>query len=158
MYITSTYSLHMKTTTSVADCTFCLSKANIQMTQKKPVDTTGLVGENHPERRSVSLTALFSPPPCAAEELCTLVITEAFPEDSGLFKCMAVNPFGSTACSALLEVYNGRERPPPCLHVSVGLSVSVCLSSVSVGLSTSVCLSSVSVGLSVSVCLSVYSI
>ncbi|KAG7278928.1 hypothetical protein CRUP_024937 [Coryphaenoides rupestris] len=27
------------------------------------------------------------------QELCTLVITEAFPEDSGLFKCMAVNPF-----------------------------------------------------------------
>ncbi|CAL8301481.1 unnamed protein product [Arctogadus glacialis] len=44
------------------------------------------------------------------EELCTLVITEAFPEDSGLFKCMAVNPFGSVACSALLEVYNDVEE------------------------------------------------
>lgn len=42
-----------------------------------------------------------------AEELCTLVITEAFPEDSGLFKCVAHNPFGSVSCSATLEVYSG---------------------------------------------------
>lgn len=41
------------------------------------------------------------------EELCTLVITEAFPEDSGLFKCVAINPFGTVSCSAILEVYNG---------------------------------------------------
>ncbi|KAJ3588460.1 hypothetical protein NHX12_012052, partial [Muraenolepis orangiensis] len=44
------------------------------------------------------------------EELCTLVITEAFPEDSGLFKCTAVNPFGSISCSALLEVYHDAEE------------------------------------------------
>lgn len=43
----------------------------------------------------------------AAEELCTLVITEAFPEDSGLFQCVALNPFGRVSCSAVLEVYNG---------------------------------------------------
>lgn len=43
----------------------------------------------------------------SAEELCTLVITEAFPEDSGLFKCMAINSFGTVSCSAILEVYNG---------------------------------------------------
>ncbi|XP_068596905.1 myotilin [Brachionichthys hirsutus] len=40
------------------------------------------------------------------EELCTLVITEAFPEDSGLFKCVALNSFGTASCSATLEVYN----------------------------------------------------
>ncbi|XP_068182601.1 palladin [Antennarius striatus] len=40
------------------------------------------------------------------EELCTLVITEAFPEDSGLFKCVALNSFGTVSCSAMLEVYN----------------------------------------------------
>lgn len=44
------------------------------------------------------------------EELCTLVITEAFPEDSGLFKCMALNPFGTVSCSAILEVYNDLEE------------------------------------------------
>ncbi|XP_074530400.1 palladin [Halichoeres trimaculatus] len=44
------------------------------------------------------------------EELCTLVITEAFPEDSGLFKCVVINPFGTVSCSALLEVYNDVEE------------------------------------------------
>ncbi|XP_035388008.1 myotilin isoform X1 [Electrophorus electricus] len=39
------------------------------------------------------------------EELCTLVITEAYPEDSGIFKCVTANEFGSATCSALLEVY-----------------------------------------------------
>lgn len=52
----------------------------------------------------LSIEVLVSP---SAEELCTLVITEAFPEDSGLFKCMALNPFGTVSCSAILEVYNG---------------------------------------------------
>ncbi|XP_041079394.1 myotilin-like [Polyodon spathula] len=41
------------------------------------------------------------------EEVCTLVITEAFPEDSGLFKCVAANQHGTVSCSALLEVYPG---------------------------------------------------
>ncbi|XP_070693012.1 palladin isoform X2 [Pempheris klunzingeri] len=44
------------------------------------------------------------------EELCTLVITEAFPEDSGLFKCVALNSFGTVSCSAVLEVYNDLEE------------------------------------------------
>lgn len=35
------------------------------------------------------------------------MITEAFPEDSGLFKCVALNSFGSVSCSATLDVYNG---------------------------------------------------
>ncbi|XP_041653251.1 myopalladin isoform X2 [Cheilinus undulatus] len=44
------------------------------------------------------------------EELCTLVITEAFPEDSGLFKCVALNSFGTVSCSAILEVYDDVEE------------------------------------------------
>nr|XP_020451062.1 palladin-like [Monopterus albus] len=44
------------------------------------------------------------------EELCTLVITEAFPEDSGLFKCVALNDFGTVSCSATLKVYNDLEE------------------------------------------------
>ncbi|KAJ7316449.1 hypothetical protein JRQ81_002611 [Phrynocephalus forsythii] len=38
------------------------------------------------------------------EEVCTLVITEAFPEDSGIFKCIAENEFGAVASSARLFV------------------------------------------------------
>nr|XP_047913232.1 myopalladin-like [Anser cygnoides] len=41
------------------------------------------------------------------EEVCTLVITEAFPEDSGIFKCVAENEFGSVASSARLSVSAG---------------------------------------------------
>ncbi|XP_023650724.1 myotilin isoform X1 [Paramormyrops kingsleyae] len=48
-----------------------------------------------------------TPSPPKAEELCTLVITEAYPEDSGIFKCTASNQFGEVYCSALLEVYTG---------------------------------------------------
>uniref|UniRef100_UPI0037E97A83 palladin n=1 Tax=Semicossyphus pulcher TaxID=241346 RepID=UPI0037E97A83 len=44
------------------------------------------------------------------EELCTLVITEAFPEDSGLFKCVVLNSFGTVSCSAILEVYHDMEE------------------------------------------------
>ncbi|MBN3320605.1 PALLD protein, partial [Atractosteus spatula] len=40
------------------------------------------------------------------EEVCTLVITEAFPEDSGMFKCVAGNQYGTVSCSALLDVYS----------------------------------------------------
>ncbi|XP_033820639.1 palladin isoform X2 [Periophthalmus magnuspinnatus] len=38
------------------------------------------------------------------EEICTLVIAEAFPEDGGVFSCSASNPFGSVNCSARLTV------------------------------------------------------
>uniref|UniRef100_A0A8C1MEB3 Myotilin n=1 Tax=Cyprinus carpio TaxID=7962 RepID=A0A8C1MEB3_CYPCA len=44
------------------------------------------------------------------EELCTLVITEAYPEDSGIFKCTASNQFGTVTCSAMLEVYTDLEE------------------------------------------------
>ncbi|KAJ6667917.1 hypothetical protein lerEdw1_016238 [Lerista edwardsae] len=44
------------------------------------------------------------------EEVCTLVITEAFPEDSGIFKCIAENEFGAVASSARLFVSQGTEE------------------------------------------------
>ncbi|XP_056626125.1 myotilin isoform X2 [Triplophysa dalaica] len=44
------------------------------------------------------------------EELCTLVITEAYPEDSGMFQCTASNHYGSVSCSAVLEVYTDLEE------------------------------------------------
>uniref|UniRef100_A0A3B4A0R9 Ig-like domain-containing protein n=1 Tax=Periophthalmus magnuspinnatus TaxID=409849 RepID=A0A3B4A0R9_9GOBI len=34
------------------------------------------------------------------KELCTLVITEAFPEDSGVYKCVALNSYGSVSCAS----------------------------------------------------------
>ncbi|KAH0629800.1 hypothetical protein JD844_012187 [Phrynosoma platyrhinos] len=43
------------------------------------------------------------------EEVCTLIITEAFPEDSGIFKCVAENEFGAVASSARLFVSQGTE-------------------------------------------------
>ncbi|XP_043986013.1 palladin isoform X6 [Gambusia affinis] len=39
-----------------------------------------------------------------AEEICTLVIAEAFPEDGGLFFCKASNAFGSVSSTAQLTV------------------------------------------------------
>ncbi|NWH61389.1 PALLD protein, partial [Geococcyx californianus] len=44
------------------------------------------------------------------KEVCTLVITEAFPEDSGIFKCVAENEFGSAASSARLSVSPGAKE------------------------------------------------
>lgn len=41
------------------------------------------------------------------EEICTLVIAEAFPEDGGLFCCNASNPYGSVNCTAHLTVTAG---------------------------------------------------
>ncbi|XP_026200986.1 palladin isoform X2 [Anabas testudineus] len=38
------------------------------------------------------------------EEICTLVIAEAFPEDGGLFCCTASNPYGSINSTARLTV------------------------------------------------------
>ncbi|NXO31527.1 PALLD protein, partial [Cisticola juncidis] len=61
------------------------------------------------------------------EEVCTLVITEAFPEDSGIFKCVAENEFGSAASSAHLSVSPGAKElesfggaaPRPAVQVSM---------------------------------------
>ncbi|KAL1022570.1 hypothetical protein UPYG_G00029410 [Umbra pygmaea] len=41
------------------------------------------------------------------EEICTLVISEAFPEDGGQFCCTATNPYGSVSCTAQLSVSGG---------------------------------------------------
>lgn len=43
-----------------------------------------------------------------SEEVCTLVITEAFPEDSGIFQCVAENEFGAAASSACLFISQGK--------------------------------------------------
>ncbi|XP_061083749.1 myopalladin isoform X2 [Conger conger] len=39
-----------------------------------------------------------------SEEICTLVIAEVFPEDSGTFTCTAVNKYGTVSSIALLKV------------------------------------------------------
>lgn len=41
------------------------------------------------------------------EEICTLVIAEAFPEDGGLFCCTASNLYGSASSTAQLTVTPG---------------------------------------------------
>lgn len=38
------------------------------------------------------------------EEICTLVIAEVFPEDSGMFTCTASNTFGTVSSTAALRV------------------------------------------------------
>lgn len=43
------------------------------------------------------------------EEICTLVIAETFPEDSGLFMCTATNEHGSVTSSAQLTVCSGMQ-------------------------------------------------
>ncbi|XP_007566992.1 myopalladin isoform X3 [Poecilia formosa] len=42
--------------------------------------------------------------PAEAEEICTLVIAEVFPEDSGMFTCTANNNYGTVSSSAALRV------------------------------------------------------
>lgn len=54
-----------------------------------------------------------------SEEVCTLVITEAFPEDSGVFKCVAENEFGSAASSARLSVSPGKHMDPWAEQLSI---------------------------------------
>ncbi|XP_077573104.1 palladin [Stigmatopora nigra] len=44
-----------------------------------------------------------------SDEICTLVIAEAFPEDGGVFRCTASNPHGSVDSSAQLAVSAGTE-------------------------------------------------
>lgn len=42
--------------------------------------------------------------PAESEEICTLVIAEVFPEDSGMFTCTASNKYGTVSSSAALRV------------------------------------------------------
>uniref|UniRef100_A0A3Q1IMS8 Palladin n=1 Tax=Anabas testudineus TaxID=64144 RepID=A0A3Q1IMS8_ANATE len=62
------------------------------------------------------------------EEICTLVIAEAFPEDGGLFCCTASNPYGSINSTARLTVTAGASGfedaaafppPPPPTEISL---------------------------------------
>lgn len=57
------------------------------------------------------------------DEICTLVIAEAFPEDGGLFCCTASNPYGSVNCTAHLTVtagwYNKGDLVAPKIHIPV---------------------------------------
>ncbi|XP_062306109.1 palladin [Osmerus eperlanus] len=46
------------------------------------------------------------------EEICTLVISEAFPEDGGVFCCTVTNPYGSLSSSAHLYVSGAAEDLP----------------------------------------------
>eukprot|EP00062_Callorhinchus_milii_P019475 gi/632974057/ref/XP_007903460.1/ PREDICTED: palladin isoform X2 [Callorhinchus milii] len=43
------------------------------------------------------------------EEICTLVIAETFPEDAGIFTCVATNHLGSVSCRAELTLHTGSE-------------------------------------------------
>uniref|UniRef100_UPI00398F7072 myotilin-like isoform X10 n=1 Tax=Pristiophorus japonicus TaxID=55135 RepID=UPI00398F7072 len=54
-------------------------------------------------RKKACLTAV-------PEEVCTLVITEAFPEDSGLYNCVATNRNGATSCCGQLTVYSENQE------------------------------------------------
>ncbi|XP_063731710.1 myopalladin isoform X2 [Eleginops maclovinus] len=42
--------------------------------------------------------------PAESEEICSLVITEVFPEDSGIFTCTASNNYGTVSSTAALRV------------------------------------------------------
>lgn len=43
-------------------------------------------------------------------DLCTLRISEAFPEDEGVYKCIAKNPAGDVTTSANLRVLGKRKE------------------------------------------------
>lgn len=45
------------------------------------------------------------------EEICTLVIAEVFPEDSGMFTCTASNNYGTVLSSAELKVKGNTSFP-----------------------------------------------
>uniref|UniRef100_H3C2B2 Myopalladin n=1 Tax=Tetraodon nigroviridis TaxID=99883 RepID=H3C2B2_TETNG len=67
--------------------------------------------------------------PAESEEICTLVIAEVFPEDSGMFTCTASNKFGTVSSTAALRVKgnvflkcngNSDVRPSPKAQVEPG--------------------------------------
>ncbi|XP_068183767.1 myopalladin isoform X2 [Antennarius striatus] len=76
--------------------------------------------------------------PSESEDICTLVIAEVLPEDSGMFTCTASNTFGTVSCTAALRVKgNGntnhvrpftsliQEPPPSAPTVNTQLEVTV---------------------------------
>uniref|UniRef100_A0A6Q2X1S6 Palladin n=1 Tax=Esox lucius TaxID=8010 RepID=A0A6Q2X1S6_ESOLU len=62
----------------------------------------GQVIQDSPDFRILQKSERFS-----AEEICTLVISEAFPEDGGQFCCTASNRYGSVSSTAQLFVTGG---------------------------------------------------
>ena len=81
----------------------------------KPVVTwyrEGCIIENSPDYQISETDKQFS-----------LVIAEVFPEDSGVFKCVASNPEGSTTCEARLLV----EREFNSFLASVGDDLELCI-------------------------------
>ncbi|XP_068597660.1 myopalladin [Brachionichthys hirsutus] len=76
--------------------------------------------------------------PSESEDICTLVIAEVLPEDSGMFTCTASSKLGTASCAATLRVRgngnaNGvrpvtsltKEPPPPASTVNTQLEVTV---------------------------------
>lgn len=57
---------------------------------------------------------------CYLEEICTLVIAEAFPEDGGVFCCAVSNPYGSMNSTADLTVTAGESHTEPAQQASGG--------------------------------------
>lgn len=53
-----------------------------------------------------------------SEEICTLVIAEVFPEDSGTFTCTASNKYGTVSSIAALKV-KGNTSPAQCVMFTV---------------------------------------
>uniref|UniRef100_A0A672GSP5 Ig-like domain-containing protein n=1 Tax=Salarias fasciatus TaxID=181472 RepID=A0A672GSP5_SALFA len=51
--------------------------------------------------------------PAETEEICTLVIAEVFPEDSGMFTCTANNKYGTVSSTATLRVKGNAVSHPP---------------------------------------------
>ncbi|CAL9688202.1 unnamed protein product [Knipowitschia caucasica] len=60
--------------------------------------------------------------PAESEEICTLVIAEAFPEDSGTFRCTASNNYGSVSSAASLKI---KENANHANHMRSSTSMSV---------------------------------
>ncbi|XP_067858731.1 myopalladin isoform X2 [Heptranchias perlo] len=58
-----------------------------------------------------------------SEEICTLVIAEAFPEDSGTFTCTASNKYGTMSSTALLTVRGTEDNNAVNLNASSSMTV-----------------------------------
>ncbi|XP_038855486.1 palladin-like isoform X3 [Salvelinus namaycush] len=70
---------------------------------------------------SLDFRILQKKPRSAAEpeEICTLVIAEAFPDDGGQFCCTATNLYGSISSTAQLSVTGGAFNTPTAVYESV---------------------------------------
>ncbi|XP_029563388.1 palladin isoform X3 [Salmo trutta] len=77
--------------------------------------------QGHVIQDSPDFRILQKKPRSAAEpeEICTLVIAEAFPEDGGQFCCTATNLYGSVSSTAQLSVTGGAFNTPTAVYDSV---------------------------------------